>query len=118
MIEEVISSKQNLMVGGSVVLYQDGGAIRIKSGSVFTQSIRGQGNELQNGGEYLFFLRLLASLNAYGCSKVWSLANGTVTAVSADDLVRVANHTSKYNGMPVSQFLPVARTLKASLSHP
>lgn len=116
-IEEIISSKQSLMVGDNIALVQDGGAIRLRIGSVFTQKVYGSGNELQEGGEYLFFLRSLNSLNAYGCSKAWSLSNGTVAAVSSDDLARVANHSSTYQGMAVSEFLQVARALKASLAY-
>jgi len=124
-IEEVISTQQpfpagnnqTLSVGTSIVIVHDGGAIRLNSGAVFTQKVLGSGHQLEKGGEYLFFLRSLKSLNAYGCSKAWSLTGGTVAAVSSDDLARAANHTSIYQGMSVSDFLPVARSLKASLIH-
>jgi hypothetical protein len=116
-IEEVISSKEVLVAGPKIVLLHDGGGIRLSNGSVYSQSVRGSGNELANGGEYLFFLRTLPSLGAYGCSKAWSLTGGTVAAVSSDDLTRAANHTSSYQGMPVSEFLAIARQLKASLTH-
>jgi hypothetical protein len=111
-IEEVISSKRDLASVSSIVLLQDGGAIRLSNGSVFTQTVHGPGSELQQGGEYLFFLHYLKSLTGYGCSKAWSLTGG---AVSSDDLARAANHTSTYQGMSVSEFLPLARALKASL---
>jgi hypothetical protein len=102
---EVISTQQTLSADTNIVIVHDGGAIRLNSGAVFTQSVRGGGNELERGGEYLFFLRSLKSLNAYGCSKAWSLTGGTVAAVSSDDLARAANHTSTYQGMSVSEFL-------------
>jgi hypothetical protein len=114
-IEEVISSKQDLASVSSIVLLQDGGAIGLTNGSVFTQTVHGLRSELQQGGEYLFFLRSLKSLTGYGCSKAWSLTGGTVAAVSSDDLARAANHTSTYQGMSVSEFLPLVRALKASL---
>lgn len=115
LVEEVISTQQSLATGGSLVILQDGGAIQVASGAVLTQAILGSGNELRKNGEYLFFLRGLKSLQAYGCTKAWALVNGTVTAVAPDDLARAAKHTSAYQGMPVPNFLFIARTLKASL---
>ena len=73
----------------------------------------GSGNEFQLNARYVFFLRHLPSLSAYGCIKAWALSNGKAVAVANDDLARVANKTSFYNGMNESQFLGVIYALKA-----
>ncbi len=114
-IEEVISSQRSLAPASSLLIVQDGGSIQLASGAVLEQPVQGSGNELRNTGEYLFFLRYISSLQAYGCTKAWALVNGAAVAVSADDLARVANHVSRYQGMPAAAFLAVARKLVASL---
>jgi hypothetical protein len=113
-VEEVIDSRQTVSSSRAIVVVQEGGTIVTPAGRTLAQEVRGGGKELEKGGEYLFFLRNLPALKAYGCRKAWQLANGIASAVSADDLRRAADHTSIYQGMPVERFLAVARTLKAS----
>jgi hypothetical protein len=114
-IEEVISARQTISKGGTLVIVQEGGAIQAAPGSIYTQEVKGGGDALQDNEEYLFFLRNLPALQAYGCRKAWLLADGVVSAVSADDLSRAASKTSTYQGMSVPAFLSVARALKATL---
>jgi hypothetical protein len=116
-IEEVMDAQQAVSKGKTLVLVQEGGSTQTASGSTYTQTVNGGGDALQNGGQYLFFLRYLPGLQAYACRKAWQFLNGVVSAVSADDLARVRAQTSIYQGMSTSTFLSVARTLKATLDH-
>jgi hypothetical protein len=90
-------SSQALQPGQSIAVIHDGGALRLPTGRVIRQVVRGSGNELQQGARYVFFLVYLPKLAAYGCTKAWLLSQRVAIAVSEDDLVRVASNRSTYN---------------------
>jgi hypothetical protein len=117
-VETVVSqtshSGSQVTGGQNIVIVQDGGAIQLPGGRVVKQIAIGSGNALEEGQRYLFFLIYVPEAQAYGCFKAWWLANGRVTAVSADDLARVATHTSTFDGMNEAEFLIRIQGLKAS----
>jgi hypothetical protein len=99
--------------GTRLVIVHDGGALKLPGGRILKQSVSGSGNELQLNGRYVFFLKYLPTLQAYGCVKAWAISSGRAVAVASDDLARTANKTSVYNGMNESTFLDALRSLKA-----
>lgn len=113
-VSQTTHSGSPAAAGREIAVLQDGGAIQLPGGRVVKQIATGSGNALQEGQRYLFFLIYIPEAQAYGCFKAWWLANGRVTAVSADDLSRAATHTSTFDGMTETEFLIRIQDLRAS----
>ncbi len=113
-VEQVPSQQGNhALVGGSIVIDQVGGSIELPSGRVLTHLSEGLGDPLQSGERYAFFLTYLPSGQCYRPVKAWWLNGGRAQAVSAEDLARVANGSSQYQGIPESTFINILKTLQA-----
>jgi len=92
----------------------DGGALDLPDGRIIREPVSGSGNEFLLKHRYVMFLISLTTLDAFGCRKAWLLDGGHAVAVSADDLARVANRTSTYNGIDEATFFAALAKVNAS----
>jgi hypothetical protein len=60
----------------------------------------------------------MAYARCYKLTKAWALKNNATLALSSDDLARVHNGTSKYQGMPEAAFANVLKSLKVPQAAP
>jgi hypothetical protein len=74
----------------------------------------GLGVPLQKGQNYVLFLTFVPNAQCYKLTKGWLLQNGKANAMSSDDLARVRNGTSQYDGMAEDQFIGALKLLRAS----
>jgi hypothetical protein len=102
------------VVGVNVVLEQVGGSIELPGGRVVKHLSEGLGAQFQVGQRYAFFLTYVPSGQCYQLVKAWWLNAGKVQAVSTEDLARVANGASQYQGIPENAFLGILKSLQAS----
>jgi hypothetical protein len=119
-IEQVIDQTTQagqVKPGGTITLTDLGGALQLPNSRVIKTVVRGGGNELQPHGRYVFFLRYMKPLDAYGCTKAWQLTGGKAAAVASDDLARVAAGRSTYHGMDEASFIGALMRVKASYDH-
>jgi hypothetical protein len=72
--------------------------------------VKGLGNQIVAGADYLFFIKYIEPAQAFRIVKIWELRNGVAQAMSVDDLDRVSKGISTINGLPVADLLVRAKS--------
>jgi len=117
-VENIIDQIASIPTKTDITIDQIGGSALLPGGRILRTAISGLGSALANGGRYLFFMKYLATTDAYSIVKAWDLTTGKAKAMAADDLGRVGSHVSQYDGMDAQAFLSLASQLKAGNTRP
>lgn len=104
-INEPIKVATNLTKQSRIAILRIGGVARAPNGQIIRHTVKGRGDDLQAGQEYLLFLRYNASADAFLLFKQWRVENGLLKAASIDDQLRASKGSSKVNGMALSDVL-------------
>ena len=108
------NSVQPVRTGQTISVLRIGGEGRIPDNRIVRYDVHGRGEPLAAGQQYLLFLRYHASLAAYKNYKTWQVKNGRLSAVSPDDLWRVSQHASRFDGSRVEDVLAQLKTMAAT----
>jgi hypothetical protein len=95
---------------GDITVVQMGGAVRLPSGRVVKHEVHGWGKWPDLKARYAFFLYYRPDGSCFWLLKAWQLKDGQATPLAEDDLLRVSQGKSEYNGMDEIRFVAAIRS--------
>jgi hypothetical protein len=103
-------------LGHTLTIAAPGGFFRLPNGWIADQQVDGMGRPLSLKGRYVLFLKYEPKIAGFRIVKGWELIEGKAAAMAPDDLLRIRQGRSVFDGMPEANFISAVQQVRAKPS--